>query len=207
MVDLNLIKHNYLVWVSKTSAFLSFLLCFCVLSACFYFEHGRNHSLLLQVLILTSGWLIWGFTEYLVHRFLFHFHSHNTYLSFIRYLLHGVHHHEPGKTLFIPLIARLITQVVVFSILKLVFGEFVFLFYAGLVMGVSQYISIHYMVHHKKLSRYLPRITKYHYIHHYIEPNKVFGISNLFWDRVFGTFPSKKYAEIEFTESKHFIQP
>lgn len=42
-------------------------------------------------------------------------------------------------------------------------------------------------------------------MHHFVEPDKVFGTSSLFWDRIFGTLPKQELAEMQLSNDKHFI--
>lgn len=201
------IQKKYLNWVSAASPFSSYLLSLSLLFICFYFEFAYQHSMLLIVGLLFSGWLVWGFIEYLTHRFVFHISSKNKYVLFLRYIMHGIHHHDPPRTLFVPVVLRVFVLASVFMFLALFFKEYVFLFFAGLEIGVIHYITVHYCLHHKKLSKYFPRLTKYHYIHHFVEPNTVFGTTTLVWDYVFGTLPSQTYTDMTYKENKHFILP
>lgn len=206
-MSLNTIKKKYLNWVLNTSPLSSYCICFLILLACIFFEFRLNaHSFPVILSLMFAGWLVWGFTEYMTHRFIFHLNSRNKYLVFARYIMHGVHHHEPARTLFVPALLRISVLTLVFVTLWWLLGEYVFLFFTGLEIGVIQYITIHYALHHQKYSRYFPRLARYHYIHHFLEPDSVFGTSTLVWDRIFGTLPSKSYAESEYTASKHFIQ-
>lgn len=192
-------------WVSKTSPLLSYILSFTMLFVCLYFESFYNHALLLYLVLPFSGWFVWGFTEYIMHRFVFHLESTNKNMLFVRYILHGVHHHEPAKTLFVPLLLRIGVQLITLLIFKFCFGHYAFLLFFGLELGVVQYITVHYFIHHKKFSNYFPRLAHYHYIHHFVETDKVFGTSSLFWDRMFKTLPTKAYSNLEYTKDNHFI--
>ena len=205
MMDIEHLKKRYSKWVEKSTLAVSYTESFFLITICIYFEFNNPHPLFKSTLIVFCGWFIWILTEYLVHRFLFHFKSENKYLLLIKYILHGVHHHRPSKSLFAPIVLRVITQVFVFLFLKLIFGEYIYLFYLGIVIGVVHYITIHYSLHHSRWSKFFPRLTKFHYIHHYISPNSCFGTTSLFWDKVFGTLPSVKNEEIKYNNKDHFI--
>jgi len=46
----------------------------------------------------------------------------------------------------------------------------------------------HYSIHHFDLrSNYLKMLRKNHMQHHWKTPDKRFGVTNIFWDLVFGT--------------------
>jgi 4-hydroxysphinganine ceramide fatty acyl 2-hydroxylase len=202
---LHYLQKKYLKWVSKTSPLLSYILSFTMLGVCLYFESFYHHSFLLFLTLSFTGWFIWGFIEYIMHRFVFHLESKNKNVLFVKYILHGVHHHEPSKTLFVPLLLRIGVQVVTLVGFKFCFKHHAFLLFFGLELGVIQYITVHYFIHHQKFSSYFPKLTKYHYIHHFVEPDKVFGTSSLFWDKIFGTLPTKEYSSMEYKKDKHFI--
>lgn len=204
-MSLIFLQKKYLNWVSKTSPLLSYLLSFTLLAVCLYFDSFYHHSFILCLILPFTGWFIWGFAEYIIHRFVFHFDSKNKNIAFARYILHGVHHHEPSKTLFVPLLLRIGVQVVTLVGFKFCFQHYAFLLFLGLEIGVIQYITVHYFIHYKKFSNYFPKLTRYHYIHHFVATDKVFGISSLFWDKIFGTLPAKDYSGMDYKKDKHFI--
>jgi sterol desaturase/sphingolipid hydroxylase (fatty acid hydroxylase superfamily) len=141
----------------------------------------------------------------MMHRFVFHLKTKNKTILFIKYILHGVHHHEPAKTLFVPLLLRIGVQVMTLLVFQFLFNHAAYLLFFGLEIGVIQYITVHYIIHHQKFSHYFPKLTKYHYIHHFVETESVFGTSSLFWDKIFGTLPTQNYPSLEYKKDKHFI--
>jgi len=61
-------------------------------------------------------------------------------------------------------------------------------FFAGKVTGYMLYDMNHYFLHHSPYTfGYLKFMKTYHMAHHYKNPNLGFGVSNHFWDIVFGT--------------------
>lgn len=59
---------------------------------------------------------------------------------------------------------------------------------AGTILGYLCYDMIHYMNHHYDFDcSHLKTMKKYHLIHHYRNGELGFGVSIMFWDRVFGT--------------------
>ena len=204
-MDVNRLKKGYAKWVENSTMLVSYAETSMVIAICVYFELKNSHPLLTSILILLAGWFVWILTEYLVHRFVFHFQSKNKYMLLLRYIFHGVHHHYPSKSLFAPIILRMITQVLVFLFFVLLFKEYAILAFLGIVIGVVHYITVHYCLHHHKWRAYFPRLTKFHYIHHYLEPNSCFGTTTLLFDKLFGTLPKKKFSEIKFEQESHFI--
>ena len=60
---------------------------------------------------------------------------------------------------------------------------------AGLMLGYVWYVSVHHMLHHWRirLGSYLYHLKHCHALHHYARHPCNFGVTTLFWDRVFGT--------------------
>jgi len=145
------------------------------------------------------GIFFWTFTEYTLHRFLFHLNPRTPAMERIAYLFHGIHHHQPQiKT-------RLVMPPVVSVPLAFLFFGLVYLvvvvllnapiwfepLMAGLMLGYLIYDLIHYATHHFPMKRgYLKFLRKYHMQHHYKTPKQRFGVSSPLWDYVFGTHPT-----------------
>jgi sterol desaturase/sphingolipid hydroxylase (fatty acid hydroxylase superfamily) len=50
------------------------------------------------------------------------------------------------------------------------------------------YDMTHFYIHHyTPRSAYGRRLKKHHMLHHFKDPSRRFGVSNMFWDGVFGT--------------------
>jgi 4-hydroxysphinganine ceramide fatty acyl 2-hydroxylase len=173
------------------------------------------------VLLFMSGVAIWTIAEYVVHRFGFHvsrdaeikvqdtvegLKSEQPVLAAIgeleqlRYFLaHGVHHTHPNDTkrLVMPPVVSVPLAIVFYWIFRVAFGPVDMLpAFAGLVTGYLFYDMTHYAVHHirprTRLGRYL---KKHHFRHHYMDPEKNYGVSSPFWDVVWGTLNRTAGAE------------
>jgi sterol desaturase/sphingolipid hydroxylase (fatty acid hydroxylase superfamily) len=145
------------------------------------------------------GVLIWTLTEYLMHRFVFHFHAKSPGLQKIFFSFHGVHHYQPQcKTrLVMPPVVSIPLAVVFYAIFYLVvdrlFGapSWVSPLFAGFILGYLAYDMIHYATHHFPMrSGTLKFLKRYHMQHHYKTPDQRFGVSSPLWDKVFGTMPA-----------------
>jgi sterol desaturase/sphingolipid hydroxylase (fatty acid hydroxylase superfamily) len=145
------------------------------------------------------GVLIWTLTEYVMHRFVFHFHAKSPGLQKIFFMFHGVHHYQPQcKTrLVMPPVVSIPLAVVFYGIFYLVvdrlFGapSWVPPLFAGFILGYLVYDMIHYATHHFPMrSGYLKFLKRYHMQHHYKTPSERFGVSSPVWDKVFGTMPA-----------------
>ena len=154
-----------------------------------------------QVLLgFTIGVVAWSFTEYTIHRFVFHFTPKNppAWLERLIFLFHGIHHVQPwDKTrlvmppavsgplalVFYGLISRLLTSV-------LGAPQWIDPVFAGFVGGYLTYDMLHYATHHLPMKwGPLKWIKKYHMLHHYKTPNERYGVSSPAWDFVFRTLP------------------
>ena len=64
---------------------------------------------------------------------------------------------------------------------------------AGFFVGYMIYDEMHYALHHHTpKSRVGKRLRELHMRHHFQDDERGFGISAPYWDRVFGTYPSRK---------------
>ena len=144
------------------------------------------------------GLFIWTFTEYTLHRFLFHFKPRTPAQKRISFLIHGVHHAQPQcKTrLVMPPVISIPMAVIFYGLFNLVFGALLGIplwinpTLAGFLAGYLTYDLTHYATHHFPMRGRIPKyIKRYHMLHHYKTPNARFGVSSPLWDLVFGTKP------------------
>ncbi len=138
-----------------------------------------------------GGIFIWTLTEYLLHRFVFHYVPTSPLGQRIHFLTHGVHHDYPNdsKRLVMPPSVSIPLAAAFYGLFLLLAGpSFVSPFYAGFLFGYICYDEIHYATHHAPMKGRLGQFLKHHHVlHHYREPEKRFGVSSPLWDYVFGT--------------------
>jgi len=148
---------------------------------------------------LLIGLFLWTFTEYTLHRFVFHFPPRAPWQERLSFLLHGVHHAQPKmKTrlvmpppVSIPL--ALLFYALFYLILDVVLGipYWIAPTFAGFIAGYLIYDMTHYATHHWAMRRgYFKFVKRYHMQHHYKLPLARFGVSSPLWDMVFGTKPA-----------------
>jgi sterol desaturase/sphingolipid hydroxylase (fatty acid hydroxylase superfamily) len=146
---------------------------------------------------LALGVFLWSFTEYTMHRFVFHFNPRNHWQERASFLFHGVHHAQPQcKTrLVMPLPVSVPLSLVFFGLFHWVFGaligapQWMAPSFAGFILGYLTYDMTHYATHHFPMRQgYLKFLKRYHMQHHYKTPNKRFGVSSPVWDIPFGTY-------------------
>jgi len=162
---------------------------------------GAAHAPAGEVLLAYgAGFIVWTLSEYLLHRFLFHYEPSAPWLQRAWYLIHGVHHEQPQcKTrLVMPPILSIPLAFLFYGFFALLVGAIVGLphltgpVFAGFLTGYLCYDMLHYAEHHLSMRwGFLKYIKLYHLRHHYKNPNHGFGVSSPVWDVVFRTKPKE----------------
>jgi sterol desaturase/sphingolipid hydroxylase (fatty acid hydroxylase superfamily) len=160
--------------------------------------HGTGFPTFIPVCIFL-GLFLWTFAEYMLHRFIFHFHPRGATMKRLVFLFHGIHHAQPQcKTrLVMPPAVSVPMAFVFYGLFYLLAGvllaepQWVGPLVAGFMLGYLAYDLIHYATHHFAMrSGVLKYLKRYHMTHHFKSPYQGFGVSSPLWDRIFGTLPS-----------------
>lgn len=142
------------------------------------------------------GLLVWTFTEYNLHRFVFHWQPPGEIGKKISFMFHGVHHDYPRDSMrlvMVPAISIPLALFFYFTFRYFLGEEFVAPFFAGLVTGYLFYDMTHYALHHANLrSPFWLELKQHHMTHHYTDPDNGFGVSTKFWDLVYRTTFKRK---------------
>ena len=150
-------------------------------------------------LIFISGIVFWTLTEYILHRFAFHYHPETEKGKRINYVLHGNHHEYPRdkERLFMPAAPSLIIASMFFFLFFLIMGKNVFAFFPGFMLGYLIYGTMHFAIHAwNPPFKWMKGLWRNHHLHHYKHSDMGFGVSSTLWDHVFGTmFDLKKEKE------------
>lgn len=195
-----LFKNRYLEFFTKTHPLVIWMMYLpFIIYLPYYASLHYNFSGASITLIFFGGILFWTFFEYIIHRFVFHWISDNPHTKNISYVMHGNHHEFPRdrQRLFMPALPSIILSAIIFIILFSLLGNNVFVFFPGFILGYLFYASMHYAIHAwPPPFKWLKPIWRNHHLHHYKNDKKGFGVSTLFWDKVFGTaFDLKKEKE------------
>jgi len=146
--------------------------------------------------LFISGMFIWTLTEYLLHRFVFHYEPRSVFGKRIHFLTHGVHHDYPNdsKRLVMPPSVSIPLALLFYGLFTLLVGPFlVFPFFAGFLIGYVCYDEIHYATHHAPFKSGVFLWLKHHHIlHHYQDSDRGYGVSTPLWDFIFGTMEAKE---------------
>jgi len=190
--SIRLFKSDFLEQFTHVHPALPALLWGPVMVWLFYTSYVNTTLGLVSLFALFGfGILVWTFTEYTLHRFVFHYEARSQVGKRIVYLMHGLHHDDPKDPtrLVMPPLPALIYAFLLFSVFKATLGPiYVMPFFSGFLLGYLAYDYIHYYVHHfnpkTRLGKYLKR---YHLVHHFKDHGAKWGVSSPLWDYVLGT--------------------
>lgn len=146
--------------------------------------------------MLVAGIVAWSFTEYFLHRFVFHYHPSSEFGQRIHFLLHGVHHDYPNdsnRLVMAPLISIPLAFAFYYGFKTIIPIHLLYPYFAGFVAGYIFYDTLHYALHHLDFqSKWWIALKTHHLKHHFKEPNKGYGVSSPVWDVIVGSNFVKK---------------
>lgn len=191
-----LFNNAFLEYMTKAPAPVSAAIYITIALALLYIGYlGQVVNSALTALTLFCGALFfWTFFEYFFHRYINHLDEYfpqSEWAHTIAYTIHGVHHEYPRdkERLIMPPIPGLLILGVIYLVYGLLLGDLVYIFMPGFMCGYLLYTYVHFSVHKQKVPAFLKVQYRHHALHHYKYPEKAFGVSTTFWDRVFGTMP------------------
>ena len=186
-----LFQSQYLEYLTKTHPLVIWGMYTPVLLLLPYYSINTVGFSGLEVfLIILAGMFFWTFTEYILHRFAFHYHPETERGKRLNYIMHGNHHEYPRdrERLFMPAAPSLIIASLFFIIFYLVLGKYAFPFFPGFMFGYLIYGSMHYAIHAwNPPFKWMKPLWRNHHLHHYKHGDMGFGVSSTLWDHVFGT--------------------
>ncbi len=201
-----LFKNNLMEFLSRVHPSVPLIIYIPVIS--FFVYRGIINPTLsgLDVfMLLVWGALFWTLTEYVIHRFAFHFKTNTKIGNKILFIVHGIHHDYPrdSKRLVMPPSVSIPLAIVFYWIFRGIWGiNLGELFFAGFVFGYVCYDMIHYALHHFSMrgNRFGLWLQQHHNLHHYNDEYKGYGVSSPLWDFVFGSMDpkiTKKTTKVE----------
>lgn len=147
-------------------------------------------------LLFASGLLFWTLTEYVLHRFVFHYHPKSPWGQRIHWTFHGVHHDYPSDPLrlvMVPSVSLPLAGLFYLLFHLLLGAAFAAPFAAAFLTGYLFYDITHYAVHHFPVrGAVFGTLREWHMRHHFQDPENGFGVSSPLWDLVFGTALQRK---------------
>lgn len=151
--------------------------------------------------LFLAGMFVWTLTEYLLHRFVFHYQPDSEWGKKLHFLMHGVHHDYPNDSLrlVMPPVISLPLAILFYALFVALLGEAsTWSFFAGFIVGYLFYDMLHYATHHFAMKGNIGLWLKHHHMrHHYQTDDRNYGVSSPLWDFVFGTFNEKKQTATE----------
>lgn len=139
--------------------------------------------------MFASGLLFWTFTEYALHRFVFHFEPSSALGKRIHFLFHGVHHDYPNDEMRLvmpPALSIPLATGFYLLFLAVLPNAYVSAFFAAFMSGYLFYDISHYALHHANFkSPFWKKLKQHHMQHHYSDATKGYGVSSSLWDKIF----------------------
>lgn len=149
--------------------------------------------------LFAGGTVVWSLTEYWLHRMFFHWVPPGRVGERMHFLVHGVHHTWPKDKyrLVMPPAVSISLFALFLGLFYVTLGPvWCWAFHAGFTCGYMVYDLTHYYIHHfNPRSAYGLRLKKNHMLHHFRDHGARFGVSNLVWDRVFGTVAQPQHVD------------
>ena len=150
----------------------------------------RQLSIVAVTVLFLLGVLLWTLTEYLIHRYVFHYEPKTRWGKRLHYAIHGVHHDYPNdaRRLVMPPVVSIPLAFLFYGLFLLILGSLTPPVFAGLVFGYVCYDMLHYATHHLAMKRGACLwLKQYHLRHHFKDDHVGYGISSPLWDYVFRT--------------------
>jgi sterol desaturase/sphingolipid hydroxylase (fatty acid hydroxylase superfamily) len=161
-----------------------------------YKAFGNGISIANFALYFAAGLVVWTITEYVLHRFIFHYHPTSAFGKQIHFIFHGVHHDYPRdkKRLVMPPSASIPLATLFYFLFSIILAPtFLFAFFGGFLLGYLTYDMMHYAMHHHNFKNpLLKKIKQHHMLHHYQDPTKGYGVSSSLWDIILNSGFSKQ---------------
>lgn len=200
--SVRIFKNNFLESLSKVHFSVPLFIYVPVISFFVVRAFTFNITKLAFILYFLLGIVVWSITEYLLHRFIFHYQPTTKWGLRIHFVFHGVHHDYPRDTkrLVMPPSASIPLATGFYFLFSLFFTEKSLLsaFFPGFIFGYLIYDMMHYAMHHYNFkSNLMKRVKQHHMLHHYDDPTKGYGVSSALWDKVFQSgFPKKENVSV-----------
>jgi sterol desaturase/sphingolipid hydroxylase (fatty acid hydroxylase superfamily) len=151
------------------------------------------------VAILATGFFVFSFAEYAIHRWLFHGPTG------VMRAMHQAHHDGPHDHVALPCISSAVVGALAWWGLSAAVGLVVASFFlCGFLTGYVAYGAVHHFEHSIRITalpfRWMQRRWAVHAVHHRLVGTN-FGVTTSFWDRVFGTHYQARRRETVGLES------
>ena len=137
------------------------------------------------------GIFVWTLTEYVLHRFVFHWMPPGKIGQRLHFIFHGVHHDYPSdskRLVMVPTISIPLAALFYFLFRWMIGVSLAAPFFVGFMAGYLFYDMVHYAIHHYNFkSKFWLNIKHHHMLHHYKDMDNGYGVTSKIWDYVFMT--------------------
>jgi len=195
-VSVDLFKNKWLNKLSRTHIAIPVTMFFLYAIGLIWYAKVATDLTNLQIVALFfTGWFIFSFVEYHVHKGVYHMPATTKSREKMQYMFHGVHHDYPKdkQRLALPPSVSIVIGTVLLIIFELILDKYSFAFLAGFMVGYAFYLLIHFCVHiFRPPNNFLKLLWTNHAIHHYMDDTVMFGVSSALWDHIYGTRPKNK---------------
>jgi len=190
-------KSDLLETLSRVHPAIPLIIFLPVISLMIYFSIAIYKLAFAEILaLILFGIFTWTITEYILHRYIFHWELKSEIGKRIHFIFHGVHHDYPSdsRRLVMPPSVSIPLAALFYFLFRILLGDILVLpFFAGFLAGYLFYDMTHYAVHHFNMhSKFWLALKKHHIKHHFKDPDRGYGVSSPLWDIVFGTNYSEK---------------
>ena len=184
--SIKLFKNNVLDSLSKVHFTVPLYIFVPAILFISYKAFAQNITVTGFIIYFIAGLIIWTITEYLLHRFVFHYHPTSEFGKKMHFIFHGVHHDYPRdkKRLVMPPSASIPLATLFYFLFSFVLDQKeLFAFFPGFLLGYLVYDMMHYAMHHHNFKNpILKKIKQHHMLHHYQDATKGYGVSSSLWD-------------------------
>lgn len=193
-----LFENRFLDFFSRIHPIVPALIYVPVVIAMFALGADRGQGAGELALLFLAGFALWTFSEYWLHRLVFHWQPSFRGGDQLHFIIHGVHHDHPNDRLrlVMPPGASIPLALLFYGAFLLVFGTpTAFPLFAGFIFGYLVYDYTHYHLHHHTPRTTMgKRLREQHMRHHFQDHSYGFGVSSPIWDAVFRTLPRRRKA-------------
>ncbi|MEO6097893.1 MAG: sterol desaturase family protein [Fibrobacteria bacterium] len=144
-----------------------------------YVNHGR---ILTTVAMFVLGFVLWGLTEYVFHRWVYH-QDEGIFGDG-----HRIHHTQAETLIAMPWFMTTMTMFILWYLAGHTLGiPYFSSVLAGWLVGFVWYSLVHHSHHHWAIrGSWIRRLKAYHRVHHQF-PDHNYGVTMRMWDIVFRT--------------------
>nr|XP_023026295.1 fatty acid 2-hydroxylase [Leptinotarsa decemlineata] len=182
-------------WYVVPSVWIPIIIYFVIIGTNKYVQITKDSTPMGPVaLSVVEGVILWTLIEYSLHRWVFHIEpsGKSKAMIYFHFVIHGLHHKvpfDPKRLVFPPFPAAIIAFTLYQTLSVLIPDSNRLLVLAGGLAGYVIYDMIHFYLHHgsPKENGYFYHLKRYHNQHHFAHDDLGFGISSMFWDKIFGT--------------------